>query len=140
MSLNWPMAARAADVLVRHGLHGLHPVAVAAASTRVRGAEALVPRAVRDARYPLACDHLDEDTRACVDWFSARVLERLEDVVGAGGIVVPAYENGGDSGEEDELYCPRCLATYSGSPGECSDCPGVKLERRMTEWKSSATV
>lgn len=70
MCVNWPMAARAPAVMLRHAVGRLHPVAVVLAVPDARGAADFVARVRRDFAHPLALGAFPVDARTCVEWYA----------------------------------------------------------------------
>ncbi|AKT40279.1 hypothetical protein [Chondromyces crocatus] len=124
-------AMRAADVLARTALTGLHPLAAAGALVPRAQLEPLAAHLVRDARWPLrpTCPTTEPDAQATERAHREALTRHLEDLVRALGFdpehlaAIPP-----PTGEvDDERCCPRCHASYGGGATTCDDCGGIPL-------------
>lgn len=134
MAVSWPMAARAADVLARHAVADLDPLAVAAALEGLAGRQEFLSWVRRDAEHPLAYDELDELGVAIAGQHQDTILPRLRRLVDQAGLRedFPPCEQGAAA------YCPRCRATYRRLEPSCAACVGVEL-RGLAATSSAAT-
>ena len=124
MGVSWPMAARAADLLCRHALADLDPLAVAAALDGMVGREEHLSRVLRDSEHPLQLVELDQEGLGIARWHQERMAPRIRRLVEEAGVRV---ETPLRCSEGDVAYCPRCGATYRRRAPECSGCAGVEL-------------
>lgn len=125
-------AIRAADVIGRHLLAGVHPLAAVAALLDRETIERFGGHLLRDAAHPRLplCAFEGPEAEADERWFRAALAARLERVVRRAGIdpaaltAAPARAEAVDTG-----WCPRCRAQYTAKADACADCGGVTLER-----------
>ncbi len=80
MCVNWPMATRAATILGRHLLQGIHPVALALTFRGRKDQDAFVNRALRDFAYPLQIEGLSRDALETVEWSVRWYRSRFEEL------------------------------------------------------------
>lgn len=124
-------AMRAADAIARAALHGLHPLAAAAALVPREELAPLLGHALRDARWPRRppCPSDEPEAAAVEASYREALGRRLEALARDAGLdpdeltALPP-----PSGEiEGERCCPRCHARYAPEAPACGDCGGVPL-------------
>lgn len=124
-------AMRAADHLARRALHGLHPLAAAAALAPREHLEPLAAHLIRDARWPRlpACPGEDPEALAAEAHWRAALGRRIEALARELGLDPDALAAPPPpSGErEGERPCPRCHAWYGAEAAACEDCGGIPL-------------
>lgn len=128
--LSPPFAIRANDLILRDVFYPFHPVCVARALCSHEDFLETASRAIREARFPLRREPetVGHTSSITMTYWEQRVRDALDSFISGCGItrerlLTPPPPNSGRSNS----YCPRCLAQYALSLGECSDCPGVNL-------------
>jgi hypothetical protein len=130
--LSWPMAARAADDVMRHACHAFHPIAIALATESRDLAQSLGDQLLRDLHHPTAMNEIPEDARETVEAHNRNHATHILAVMTAHQLDPDRWKAAPEGAAEDLAYCPRCLSQYTRPTGDCSDCPGVALTSKQT--------
>jgi hypothetical protein len=119
---------RAADVLAKHALHGLHPLAVAAALLEPVALRRFGETLLRDADNPKnpVCISDAAGSADVEEEHRHAIRGRLEEVLADAGIDPVALLSAPEPEEDCDAFCPRCLAQYRAAPA-CDDCGGLAL-------------
>lgn len=130
MLLAPPTAIRAPDLLARHLLEGVPPLAAARALCPSPVFKEFARRSLLDLRYPLlpVCPRSDPAATAAEHWFRAAQLEAAEDFLRQANIDPGELASApGPSDPSSRSFCPRCGAQYVVPNGTCPDCGGRDL-------------
>lgn len=125
--ISWPMAARAADIAMRHSVHASHPLAVLAATASSASAQALADRLLRDLHHPVSINEIPDHARDVLFAHNALHAKNILQFMRHNGLNDQQWNAPPSLSEKETSYCPRCLSTYMRGDGDCSDCAGVNL-------------
>ncbi len=127
MCVSFPLSARSADAVLRHCFAGIPAPAVVMSLGDSTASREPLQVWWRDLAHPLAVHELDEAAKRIVD--ETLVRERLfwSDWIARNGMRAWLETDTRAWSEGDRTECPRCLARFIQSEGECPECPGVRL-------------
>jgi hypothetical protein len=122
-----PGAARACDILLRHVLIGLDPLAAARLTVDEVSFEDLARRRAWDLGLYNG-DAPDLSLRPVRRWFRREQGMAQLDFLGREGYPPHRlFRPPLPEGPENSAYCPRCHALFVREQGSCTDCPNVVL-------------
>ena len=123
-----PVSIRAADILTRNLLSEYSPIVLARVLPG-SGEPQFVRSVILDLKHPLRHEVVDETAEQTITWTANEQLKVCLDQVKKGRYLKPEDLLAPSQREGNSVsYCPRCHCQFLVSEGECSDCPGVKLE------------
>lgn len=130
MLLAPPTAIRAPDLLARHLMEELHPLAVVRGMCSGPAFESFARHALLDLHFPLlpVCPRTDPEAERVESWFRGLVLEEMERAVTEAGLdLVQLLGPPNRSEPGNQSYCPRCRTQFIRVSGVCGDCGGRPL-------------
>ena len=123
-----PVSIRAADILTRNLLAQYSPIVLASVLLG-SGEPQFVRSVILDLKHSLRHEVVDETAEQTITWTANEQLKVCLDQVKKGRYLKPEDLLAPSQREGNSVsYCPRCHCQFLVSEGECSDCPGVKLE------------
>ena len=121
-----PVSIRAADILTRDLLAEYSPIVLASVLPG-SGEKQFVRSVILDLQHPLKHEVSEADAEKTILWTAS---EQLKVCLKNGRFVKPEELLAPTQREENSIaYCPRCRCQFVVADGECSDCPGVELEK-----------
>jgi len=123
-----PVAVRACDLITPDLLSDYHPLVVAHLLLTSDAYETFCQGTLRRLRYPLKTETEAEADDISI-WQNGALLTLITEYIKHTTKimdrtdVLPVPDQ-----PENRAYCPRCLAQFTRSQGDCSDCPGIPLQ------------
>lgn len=127
--LSPPFALRANDLILRDLFCSFHPLAVIRSVCSADDFLSVASRAIRESRFPLQTPlspDASSSTRRRIGW-EQRLVRAIDNCAAGSAPIETLLKPPTRQSSGSKSYCPRCLAQYVMTAGNCSDCPHVQL-------------